>query len=284
FFRPLLCYTRNDIEQYAKKYNIPYVTDQTNTDNSYNRNFLRNDIFPRLTKINSNAIDNINRFASHIADDEAYLSSIADITSVSFGDECAEIPLQLLTLPRPIAMRIINKTLVRLGCTYDIESTHIEALLALSRADGGKQVDLPFGFVAYNDYDHITIERRDKYNNIFFSMPFTVGQTTTPCGIITVTNFAMDSVARWFDIDKIGKEAVIRNQLSGDVFQKFGSGTKKLVDFFTDKKIPYRKRNSIPLVAIGNEVLIVGDIEISEKIKGTTNSNVYYFNITKEER
>ena len=56
---------------------------------------------------------------------------------------------------------------------------------------------------------------------------------------------------------------------AGDVFKKFGGGTKNLGDYFTDLKIPVRVRCNVPLIACGKEVLAVCGVEISDKIKIT---------------
>ena len=55
----------------------------------------------------------------------------------------------------------------------------------------------------------------------------------------------------------------------GDEFTKFGGGTKKLGDYFTDKKIPARLRGSVPLIADGSKILVVGGVEISDGVKIT---------------
>lgn len=68
-------------------------------------------------------------------------------------------------------------------------------------------------------------------------------------------------------MNKLPKNAVIRYKRSGDYFKKFGGGRKKLNDYFTDKKIPLRLRDSIPLVCAGSEVYIICGIEISDLIK-----------------
>lgn len=46
--RPLLMYSKLDIREYAKEHNIIYFEDETNTDVSYKRNFLRHEIVPKL--------------------------------------------------------------------------------------------------------------------------------------------------------------------------------------------------------------------------------------------
>ena len=69
------------------------------------------------------------------------------------------------------------------------------------------------------------------------------------------------------DADKIPETAIIRTKKDGDVFKKFGGGTKKLADYFTDVKIPLRFRDEIPLIADGNEILVVFGLAVSDKIK-----------------
>ena len=63
------------------------------------------------------------------------------------------------------------------------------------------------------------------------------------------------------------KTAVIRTKQNGDVFTKFGGGSKKLNDYFTDKKIPSRLREQIPLLADGNEVLAIFRLSVSDKVR-----------------
>lgn len=47
-WRPLLTFHRPEILQYLKEKNLTYVTDSTNLQSDYRRNFLRNDIIPLL--------------------------------------------------------------------------------------------------------------------------------------------------------------------------------------------------------------------------------------------
>ena len=42
--RPLLCFSRQEIEEYLSKNNIEYMTDSTNLENEYTRNILRNEV------------------------------------------------------------------------------------------------------------------------------------------------------------------------------------------------------------------------------------------------
>ncbi|MBB1276554.1 tRNA lysidine(34) synthetase TilS [Pseudoalteromonas sp. SR43-3] len=49
-FRPLLNVKRSDIEAFAARFNINHITDDSNTDESFDRNFLRSKIVPVLAE------------------------------------------------------------------------------------------------------------------------------------------------------------------------------------------------------------------------------------------
>ena len=46
--RPLLNFSRKDLQLYAEQNDLKWIEDPSNKDNSIDRNFLRNDILPRL--------------------------------------------------------------------------------------------------------------------------------------------------------------------------------------------------------------------------------------------
>ena len=48
--RPLMCITRAQTEAYLAENNLSYVTDQTNFDDVFTRNWIRNELLPLLEK------------------------------------------------------------------------------------------------------------------------------------------------------------------------------------------------------------------------------------------
>ena len=72
--RPLLSITGEEIRSALQQAGIAYVKDSTNADSSYSRNYLRNEIFPRLQKLNPSPEKAICRAADHLAADEAYFA------------------------------------------------------------------------------------------------------------------------------------------------------------------------------------------------------------------
>ena len=63
--RPLLGYTRRDIEKYVSKRGIRFAVDCTNSDIDFHRNRIRNIIIPEFEKINPQAVNVLNRDMAH---------------------------------------------------------------------------------------------------------------------------------------------------------------------------------------------------------------------------
>lgn len=280
FLRPLLHLSRADIEKYAEEHNVPHVYDATNSQTKYTRNFLRHNVIPLLAELNENVQSNITRFAQNIAEDNAFLESLADVSAVKFYGRRAEIPIELLQ-PRPIAYRVLKKVFSRLNVWYDVEKSHYDAILALAESCGGKKVSLPFNLVAVNEYDKITIMKNGEEPHWDFEISFAQGVTTTPIGKVAVLQEISDGLR--IDIDKVPTTAVFRTRRQGDVFCKFGGGgTKTLNKYLIDKKIPSRLRDSLLLLADGNNVLVICGVEISDFVKTEDNSRIFGIKMLKD--
>lgn len=280
FLRPLLHLSRADIEKYAEEHNVPHVYDATNSQTKYTRNFLRHNVIPLLAELNENVQSNITRFAQNIAEDNAFLESLADVSAVKLYGRRAEIPIELLQ-PRPIAYRVLKKVFSRLNVWYDVEKSHYDAILALAESCGGKKVSLPFNLVAVNEYDKITIMKNGEEPHWDFEISFAQGVTTTPIGKVAVSQEISDGLR--IDIDKVPQTAVFRTRRQGDVFCKFGGGgTKTLNKYLIDKKIPSRLRDSLLLLADGNNVLVICGVEISDFVKTEDSSRIFGIKMLKD--
>ena len=66
--RPLLAYSRNALETYARTHDLTWVEDPSNQDQGYDRNFLRQDIWPRLEQRWPALASTLTRTARHCAE------------------------------------------------------------------------------------------------------------------------------------------------------------------------------------------------------------------------
>lgn len=76
--RPLMAYSRQQIEKYAFKFKVPYRTDSTNLLSDYSRNRIRNEVIPHLEKINPSVITTFNRNIRHFQQAGAVLQKVVE--------------------------------------------------------------------------------------------------------------------------------------------------------------------------------------------------------------
>ena len=66
--RPFLGVSKKEILDYLKKHNIDYIQDDSNLSNDFDRNYLRNEIFPMLEKKWNNFPNRVSNFSKIIKD------------------------------------------------------------------------------------------------------------------------------------------------------------------------------------------------------------------------
>ncbi len=76
--RPLLAYCPQQLKDYLKTNNISWIEDTSNKENSYRRNYIRNEILSALQSHFPNAINNIARSANNASQSLALLNYLCD--------------------------------------------------------------------------------------------------------------------------------------------------------------------------------------------------------------
>lgn len=77
YIRPLLSTTRKEIEEYCKKQALDPKYDQSNQDNHYTRNRIRNELIPYLEKeFNPNILNSIYKLSEIITEEQNYLEKM----------------------------------------------------------------------------------------------------------------------------------------------------------------------------------------------------------------
>ena len=170
----------------------------------------------------------------------------------------------------------------------DISETHYKKLIAMSRMEVGKQVNLPGKVCVERRYGCVWYRNITDHNGEMFyekcQLPYE--------GLVKIRKdrmrIAMDVVPRrelpeeipekdytkWLDYDKIKGDLCLRNPKEGDYFIMDAAGNrKKLSRYFIDKKIPASER--------ANEIVLAEENHVIWAVPGRI-SNAY--KVTKETR
>jgi tRNA(Ile)-lysidine synthase len=286
YIRPLIEVTRAEVEDFLSVRAVPWIVDSSNLKNDYLRNRVRNEIMPLLVAVNpaveSSLIEAVAAYRDAFdplrAAAEAFVAEkaaggtvpVGDIRALSGGVASEVVKLLIFRAagPRP--------TPLRLG------RAHIEAVVGLAAgpSHGTKTAKLPGGLVARRVYDTLTIEPpAPRPGRDSGSLPETQlavpGVTRLPAwGMRVVTEITpvhheeattpspalsgRQTDCAWFDFDTIPGALIARARRPGDrIALAIGSGTAKLSDLFIDEKVPRDRRDRIPLVVFGNDIVWV---------------------------
>lgn len=84
-FRPLLQFTRTQLEDYAQAENLTWINDESNADNRYDRNFLRNQILPELRDRWAHFDHAVQRSAQHCFEQQQLIN---ELLAETFREHC----------------------------------------------------------------------------------------------------------------------------------------------------------------------------------------------------
>ena len=251
--RPLIFYTKKEIEEYVVNNNIPYVYDKSNESKKYTRNRIRLDVLPILKNENDNVHKKFLDFNSDMEDIQDYLK--VEVDKIIKDNYCDGI----LNLDKFNKLHnVIKKSELEtiLFSLYNediglINKNHIDNILSLIDSIGNKNIILPknlhvnkeynkliFSFIKNNDvneYKYILEDevKIDNYGTIKF-----ISDTFEKSNYVIKLNSS-----------DIKLPLIVRNKLDSDVmFVKNLNGSKKVNKIFIDEKICKEVRYNYPVV------------------------------------
>jgi len=275
YIRPMLCVCKDEIVEYVKDNNIPFIHDETNDSMNYTRNRLRHIAMKNLSDINENAVSNIVRTASVLRDDESFLSLK---TEEEFKErvrfKAGEVFINLKKWDKvhiAIKRRVIRKAIESYFSLIDVEFIHIEYIINVTKGESGKRTKIAGNVNASKAYENLILYTEKEEERIFRILELNDVQSFTISGFEFATSiceeakFEEDSES--FDFGKL-KRPVFRNPESEDYIYPLGlNGKKRLTDYLSDKKIPLHQREKLLLLADNEEIIWVVGFGISENFK-----------------
>ena len=306
YIRPLLFFHRAEVEAFLRTQEVAWCVDSTNIQLEYSRNFLRGNVIPELKKVNTQAVEHINQTAEHLSEIRDYL----DFETEKAWKRLVQIQERLrldtkgiLELHPVLQRELAYKALVFMAKRKkDITSTHVADLLALCKGQSGKRISLPYGMMAWKEFESVYMASSDNvdsdedaWEEVYEiseemlkemlssgkerTILFGIQGESIRCRVFEnngeLVEIPRKTYTKWFDYDKIKKGFCIRTRRSGDYFISDAAGhRKKLKTYFVDEKIPANERGKRWLLAQENEVLWLVGGRISEHIKVSQKTNL----------
>ena len=291
--RPLLCVTRQEIEDYLHQHAVSFVTDSTNLIDDVVRNKIRLNVFPQLSEINPSVTDAILTTANHLSEVDAivqeslkealgkavcFINSATQVSSNSLSNEPFLLDLSVVrAFPSP--SYLLFYILKPLG----FSSSQIAEMV--SHLDGQT------GQLWYSSTHEVTHDRgvfmvllRDETELRQLVIPETgryvydeqlslrlTERALTPSSRVS---FSKNPTVVDLDASSIRFPLTLRRVAEGDRFTPLGMrGTQLMSDFLTNlKRNRFEKRNQLVLLDATGTILWVLGLRINDRFKLTPQS------------
>ena len=255
--RPMLNVSTEDIKQYIKENNVPFVQDSTNFKLEYSRNKIRNVVLKEIEKVYPNVGENILRLAEISQKTQSYIDE--HTPKAHKEEDGVSLYIKDIASKDITASQAIINAVDMVSTRVDLEKGHIESIFDLIDKESGKQVDLPFNTCAVKEGKKIVFFKKDLKG--FEPIPFTLGTHIVGEWVIKISKEDIGGLRA--DLDAI-KDTIICTREPGMTFKKYKGGTKSLGDYLTDIKVPKRIRDYLPIIAKNQDVYAVLPYEIAD--------------------
>lgn len=274
--RPILDLSREELEDYIEKENIPIVQDHTNFMPIYTRNKIRLELIPYIEEnFNPQLIESLTRLKDIAVRDISFLEkfTLNRFKKIVKSEDENKIILNRIDFnkeDKAIKLRLIRLAVENLlgdlqGINY---INYLDLIDMIENSNTGSQMKIRDDYHLRLSYDEIIIEKFSKslqktYEIDFIDDIINLGNIVYEKEIISLDEYynrKKEKNTRYFDLDKIKGDLKIRNRRPGDRFIPFGmTGSKKIKDYFIDEKIDKEKRDEIDLITDGEKIIwIVG--------------------------
>jgi tRNA(Ile)-lysidine synthase len=278
--------SREETSAYCQHHRLKPRLDTSNLSLSPLRNRIRQQLIPLLQSYNPQVGDALLRTARLASDDLAALDEVAlklggNITARQERTIILDRE-SLIKLPVALQRHVLRAAMEKLiGNLMDIESRHIEEVMASLHRPAGKIITLPDGLVFAIEYDRYLLGSDPAALSPLpaIEQEYTVqlpGSTVLPGWRVTADVIERqgaddgDSYTAFFDLGLTGDKLAIRSHRPGDRFQPLGmSQPKKLNEFMIDSKIPRAWRRRVPIVCSPDQIIWVAGWRIDERVKVT---------------
>ena len=283
--RPMLCFSRSDIDQYAAEMNISWVDDNSNLDESIPRNNLRHNVIKPWERSNPDLVSAFHEISEHAKETNEALQFAAnllipDIIKQS-NDNLFSLDGEQLRATPPLLRTILLRELI--GTTEPWRRFIYYGLRTfVANAKIGQIYRLPDNWQLLKDRKQFILKKIkvQQKNPIVVSPDIEVNSGDFNFIWKTDTCLELFSVNRdteFIDANKINCQTLtLRPWLPGDRFHPFGmAGTKKISDYLIDEKVDlYTKQNQWVLVD-GERIIWVCGRRINDEVKITDKTTDY---------
>ena len=259
--RPLLTVSKQEIFDFTKKNNLPFVTDSSNLQDEHTRNKIRLSVIPLLQMINPSVHSSILRMIENLTEThKVYAEKIDEVKNEIFNSQKGIINIDKLrdtVSPSSILFEILKDY----GFNYDNIKKITQGIGGLS----GKEFHSENFILSKNRDQFILSPKKEKEDKQIYIISEENKKIETPLNleidyILNEKDFQIkkEKEYAYFDAEKLTFPLQIRKWEPGDRFMPLGmSGFQKLSDYFNNQKFSKQEKENTWLLCSKKDIVWV---------------------------
>lgn len=272
--RPLLCCTRDEIENYLIRQNLEHVEDSTNASVDYNRNKIRNEVLPLLTEINPSVRQTLYNTIQHIEGSlTIYQQAIDNIEKQVVHKSGGLVKMDIDMICKQADVPTV---MFELLYPYQFSPSVIEQITEQLNAESGK-VFYSETYRLVKDRKLLIISAKDDQKKDVFMLSQDDFQIQSPFFLSVKRQFidsdfvvSKDKNRIHVDASKLTFPLQIRKWKEGDSFFPFGmKQRKKLSDFFINNKFSLIDKEQTWILVSNDEIVWIVGHRMDNRFKVT---------------
>lgn len=292
YIRPLICHTTQEVLEYCSSNSLEYVTDATNFDDNYTRNYVRHKILPSIYDVSLSFDSAAIRFAEIQRSNNALTTMIAK----RYIDSHEEPMLlsNLMTLAEDPAYYNVLYVVITSCFKVELSYSQFDDIInLLTVGSTGKRVEISKGMYIRKGYTSLECytesETLDSYEFVI-----KIGRNKIPgCDIslwlespeeyskrvgtlntkdIKVNNLTKNILIKY---NIMFPSLIARSRKEGDEYKCRGK-TRSVKKFMINEKIPSYLRQQIPVVCDEEGIIWIAGLGVADRIKDEGSSDKVY--------
>ncbi|HLV64016.1 tRNA lysidine(34) synthetase TilS [Galbibacter sp.] len=254
--RPLLPFSRSEINRYAEEQNIAWREDSSNAQTKYIRNKYRHEIIPLIKQIKPDFLDSFTKSLQYLHQSNSIIKmAVAQQRAHLFVEKDHAIEISVAGLK---ALHPLEAYLFELFKPYGFKS-EVELLQLLDTLSGKQLISDSHRLIRNRDHLLLTALKDSDADQIF-TIPQHQKSIRYPIHLFIEQIEVKAPVSRnsvLVDKEKLKFPLILRKRRNGDYFCPFGMrGRKKLSKYFKDEKFSLIEKENQWLLCNGDDEII----------------------------
>lgn len=274
--RPLLPFSRQDIESFCHKNKIAFRTDSSNLESVYQRNKLRNVILPLFKELNPAFADTMEANIKRLDQVNSFLmQSVEEIKQQLVVDQDDSLLISLQHIEEFKDQELILFELLQ---PYGFNGNQITELAqVIHEGISGKQFFSAQYRLIKDRVNLILLPHHPQINECIYYISVDDTKLSDPVALNIYPDLAVEGykiekspLVGQFDADLLEFPLTLRKWKKGDQFRPLGMKSfKKLSDFFIDAKFSLKDKEDVWLLLSGDDIIWIVGYRTDDRYKIT---------------